>query len=113
LRLRATEGADRDPSTGAQAPEVAGICRPFTRPPPLVSGTVSVVAAGGRQRQVNDLMDKHGCHTCGTKNPGTKSGDAVADHQPPQALDEPEIFLPHCNHCNHCKLVKAAKYCKS
>jgi RHS repeat-associated protein len=51
------------------------------------------------QRQVNDLMDKHGCHTCGTKNPGTKSGDAIADHQPPQALEEPEIFLPHCNHC--------------
>lgn len=51
------------------------------------------------QRQINDLMEKHGCHTCGTKYPGTKSGNAIADHQPPQALGEPEIFLPHCNHC--------------
>lgn len=51
------------------------------------------------QKQVNDLMEKHGCHTCGTKHTGTKSGNAVADHQPPQALDEPQIFLPHCIDC--------------
>lgn len=51
------------------------------------------------QRQVNELMEKHGCHTCGTKNPGTKSGNAIADHQPAQALGEPEVFLPHCNNC--------------
>jgi hypothetical protein len=37
-----TEGADRDPSTGSQAPEVVGICTPFTRRPPRVSGTISV-----------------------------------------------------------------------
>jgi RHS repeat-associated protein len=51
------------------------------------------------QRTVNGLMTEHGCHTCGTKNPGTKSGNAIADHQPAQALGEPEIFLPHCNTC--------------
>ncbi|WP_454725509.1 MULTISPECIES: RHS repeat-associated core domain-containing protein [Cupriavidus] len=51
------------------------------------------------QRQVNVLMEKHGCHTCGTKDAGTKSGNAIADHQPAQALGEPEIFLPHCNAC--------------
>lgn len=51
------------------------------------------------QQQVNELMNKHGCHTCGTKDPGTKSGNAIADHQPAQALGEPTIFLPHCNHC--------------
>jgi hypothetical protein len=51
------------------------------------------------QRQVNKLMEKHGCHTCGTKDPGTKSGNAIADHQPPQALGEPKEFLPHCNNC--------------
>lgn len=44
-------------------------------------------------------METYGCHTCGTKNPGTKSGNAIADHQPPQALDDPKIFLPHCNTC--------------
>jgi len=51
------------------------------------------------QRQVNELMQKHGCHTCGTKNPGTKSGNAVADHQPPQKLADPKAFYPHCIHC--------------
>jgi hypothetical protein len=51
------------------------------------------------QRQVNKLMKEHGCHTCGTKEPGTKSGNAVADHQPPQALGEPERFYPQCNNC--------------
>ncbi|MGK3970050.1 RHS repeat-associated core domain-containing protein [Sorangium sp. So ce118] len=51
------------------------------------------------QKQVNKIMDRHGCHTCGTKDPGTKSGNSIADHQPPQALGDPRIFLPHCNHC--------------
>ncbi|WP_305908470.1 hypothetical protein Q9L42_010545 [Methylomarinum sp. Ch1-1] len=51
------------------------------------------------QRQVNELMEKNGCHTCGTKNPGTKSGNAVADHQPAQALGEPKEFFPHCINC--------------
>jgi hypothetical protein len=51
------------------------------------------------QKQVNKLMKKYGCHSCGTKDPGTKSGNAIADHQPPQALAEPLVFLPHCNHC--------------
>ena len=51
------------------------------------------------QRQVNELMAKNGCHTCGTKDPGTRSGNAIADHQPPQALGNPTIFLPHCNTC--------------
>ena len=51
------------------------------------------------QKKVNELMDKYGCHTCGSKNPGTKSGNAVADHQPAQALGEPKKFLPHCINC--------------
>ena len=51
------------------------------------------------QRQVNELMEKHGCHTCGTKNAGTKSGNAVADHQPPQALNGSKEFFPHCINC--------------
>lgn len=52
------------------------------------------------QRQVNDIMQRNGCHTCGTTNPGTKSGNAIADHQPPQALGEPKEFYPHCLSCS-------------
>ena len=54
------------------------------------------------QRKINEIFRKHGCHSCGTKNPGTKSGNAVADHQPPQALALPGErirFFPHCLNC--------------
>jgi RHS repeat-associated protein len=51
------------------------------------------------QRQVNALMKKNGCHTCGTKDPGTKSGNAVVDHQPPQKLGDTTDFYPHCIDC--------------
>lgn len=53
------------------------------------------------QRQVNELMQKNGCHTCGTKDPGTKTGYAVVDHQPPQALGNTTDFYPHCVKCMH------------
>jgi hypothetical protein len=51
------------------------------------------------QQQVNKMMDKTGCHTCGAKSAGTKSDNAVADHQPPQALGEPNKFYPYCINC--------------
>ena len=51
------------------------------------------------QRKINTLMKKHGCHTCGRKKSGTKKGNAVADHQPPQALGKPKRFFPHCIGC--------------
>ncbi|MEZ5886398.1 MAG: RHS repeat-associated core domain-containing protein [Paracoccaceae bacterium] len=51
------------------------------------------------QQQINDIFKEHGCHTCGTKDPGTKSGNAIVDHQPPQALDETKEFYPHCIDC--------------
>ncbi len=53
------------------------------------------------QRQINELFKKHGCHTCGTKNPGTTSGNAVGDHQDPQALEEEtEWIVPQCLPCS-------------
>lgn len=52
------------------------------------------------RQQVNTLMEKHGCHTCSIKDPGTKSGNAIVDHQPPQALDETRDFYPHCIDCS-------------
>jgi hypothetical protein len=51
------------------------------------------------QKRINELFERDGCHTCGTKDPGTRSGNAVADHQPPQALGEPKEFFPHCLNC--------------
>ncbi len=52
------------------------------------------------QTKINAINAQSGCHTCGTTNPGTKSGNAVGDHQPPQALDEPLEIYPHCIDCS-------------
>lgn len=43
------------------------------------------------------------CHTCGTTNPGTKSGHFVLDHQPPSALVSPgtaQRLYPQCLQCS-------------
>jgi len=53
--------------------------------------------------QNNANGDKNGCHTCGTKEPGTKSGDWIPDHQPPSGLNEsggPQRLYPHCKDCS-------------
>ncbi|PZR06928.1 MAG: hypothetical protein DI539_24245, partial [Flavobacterium psychrophilum] len=51
---------------------------------------------------LNALGEKYGCHTCGVKAPGTKSGNWIPDHQPPLSLqpDGPFELLPHCRECS-------------
>ncbi len=53
--------------------------------------------------QINEIGRKTGCHSCGTTNPGTKSGDFIPDHQPPNALNVsggPQQLYPHCKTCS-------------
>jgi RHS repeat-associated protein len=53
--------------------------------------------------EVNAIGAKTGCHTCGTKDPGTRSGNFVPDHQPPSALNEtskPQRLYPQCINCS-------------
>ncbi|MGH8474233.1 MAG: RHS repeat-associated core domain-containing protein [Burkholderiales bacterium] len=69
----------------------------------------SIPALPGRptaaqQREVNRIGQEHGCHTCGTKQPGTKSGNFVGDHQPPTKLSPPggkQVFYPQCRGCSN------------
>ena len=52
---------------------------------------------------VDAIGSKTGCHTCGTKNPGTKTGHFVPDHQPPTRLNadnRPQRLYPQCVHCS-------------
>lgn len=52
---------------------------------------------------VNDIGIDTGCHTCGTKNPGTKGGNFVPDHQPPNSQNPdggPQRLYPHCVGCS-------------
>lgn len=57
-----------------------------------------------QQRDINRMGQQDGCHTCGTKNPGTKSGNFVGDHQPPTKLNPPggqQRYYPQCQGCSN------------
>ena len=57
-----------------------------------------------QERQlIDEIMSDFGCHRCGTTDPGTKSGHAVPDHRPPNAMakpGEPRRLYPHCLQCS-------------
>ncbi|WP_200955816.1 RHS repeat domain-containing protein [Massilia sp. Root418] len=57
----------------------------------------------GEREQMNEIGGTSGCHTCGTKDPGTSSGNFVPDHQPPNALNPSggaqRLYL-HCLTCS-------------
>ncbi|GKS85425.1 hypothetical protein AVMA1855_14755 [Acidovorax sp. SUPP1855] len=57
----------------------------------------------GERDAINDIGDRLGCHTCGGDSPGTRTGNWVPDHQPPNALnpdDGPQRLYPHCLNCS-------------
>lgn len=50
-----------------------------------------------QQKAINDMGKAHGCHTCGVKTLGTKSGNWMGDHQPSTALNTsggPQVYKP-------------------
>lgn len=52
---------------------------------------------------INQIGAVTGCHTCGTTNPGTKSGNFVPDHQPVSSLNTtnaPQRLYPQCLTCS-------------
>jgi RHS repeat-associated protein len=78
------------PGLGPHAPSSGGI--------PISPGHGRPSAA--EQRAVNELFEEFGCHSCGEKCPGTKSGNAVFDHQPSKSLGTPREGYPHCLNCS-------------
>jgi hypothetical protein len=53
--------------------------------------------------EINRIGASTGCHTCGTKTPGTKSGNFVPDHQPSSALlpnGGAQRLYPQCIDCS-------------
>ena len=55
------------------------------------------------REKINEIGNETGCHTCGSKNPGTKSGNFVPDHQPPNGLNPdggPQRLYPQCLSCS-------------
>ncbi len=58
----------------------------------------------GERREINRIGSLFGCHTCGTTEPGTKTGNFILDHQTPSALRLPgsiQRLYPQCLSCNH------------
>ncbi|GAA3619742.1 polymorphic toxin-type HINT domain-containing protein [Streptomyces chitinivorans] len=54
-------------------------------------------------RDVNDIGNKYGCHTCGAAKSGYKSGTWVKDHQPVSTFinkGDSQILLPQCRSCS-------------
>jgi RHS repeat-associated protein len=61
---------------------------------------------------INDIGRKTGCHTCGTTDPGTKSGNFVPDHQPISSLmrtGQSQRLYPHCLNCSNSQGGQANK----
>lgn len=57
----------------------------------------------GERRAVNTFGREDGCHTCGTRAPGSRSGGFYCDHQQPTALNPPgrvQRLFPHCARCS-------------
>jgi len=55
------------------------------------------------RREINSIGFETGCHTCGAKNPGTRRGNFVPDHQPPNALNlfgHEQRLYPQCISCS-------------
>jgi hypothetical protein len=94
---------------GASIPEAAGGVKPSTLEPGPYAGE-SIPARGKGQTftaaeraQINEIGAETGCHTCGTPEPGTKSGNFVPDHQPVSALvpdGTPQQLFPQCIGCS-------------
>ncbi len=86
---------------GAKVPSSVG-------PGPNAKGSVPVGPTARptreEQEQINEIGNEHGCHTCGAKDPGTKSGDWVGDHQAPNKLNPdgtPQRYYPQCLSCSN------------
>ncbi len=53
--------------------------------------------------QINEIGAESGCHTCGTTDPGTSSGNFLLDHQRPSALNpsgQTQRLYPQCLACS-------------
>lgn len=78
------------------------------RPGPFAQESIPAPGPGqtitpAMHAQINHIGSERGCHTCGTKSPGTPLGNFVADHQPPTAMTLPgqsQRLYPQCQKCS-------------
>jgi len=87
----------------------SALAKPSTlRPGPYAVESIPAPEPGqpitaAMRQQINELGHQYGCHTCGSKNPGTPLGNFVVDHQPPTAMNlpgQPQRLYPQCWRCS-------------
>lgn len=111
-------------SKGELAADVAGLDSPFAadahptfRPGPYAGRSIPARSSAQKftaaERQaINDIFAESGCHTCGARIAGTKSGRPVPDHQPVSALNfdnRPQRLFPQCLQCSNDQMRAVAE----
>jgi hypothetical protein len=95
------------PGPQAQAPG-GGALHPTLRPGPHAGESIPARSTSQRftpaeRAEIDRIGQTSGCHTCGTKDPGTKSGHFIPDHQPASATvpdGTPQRLYPQCINCS-------------
>jgi hypothetical protein len=108
LKAEAAANAPRGtgvvPVPGAPLPA----SHPTLRPGPHAGASIPARSTSQRftpaeRAEIDKIGQTSGCHTCGTKDPGTKSGHFIPDHQPPSATvpeGTPQRLYPQCINCS-------------
>ena len=114
------------PSRSASSPlpvtaKGVGDLHPTFKPGPFAGESIPATSTAqtftaAERAAINEIGAATGCHTCGTTNPGTKSGNFVLDHQPPSALNAsgaPQRLFPQCINCSREQGLAIARYLKA
>jgi RHS repeat-associated protein len=99
-------------SAGAAASELSGVGPGAYAEESIAARSSSQSFTAAERSQINKIGSRSGCHTCGTTNPGTRSGNFVPDHQPPTALNPPgapQRLYPQCINCSRNQGLEIAR----
>jgi RHS repeat-associated protein len=101
----------------APAAETPAATNPLFQPGPYAGESIPAQSAAqtftpAERAAINDIGYDTGCHTCGTTDPGTVSGNFVPDHQPVSSLNTtnaPQQLYPQCLNCSRQQGLAAAR----
>lgn len=109
LALRKGLGKPGAKGSGGPGSAKTGITGPDTmKPGPYAVESIPARSKSQKftkaeREKINEIGDKYGCHTCGTKPSGRSSGNWTPDHQPVSKTvpdGTPQVLLPHCKTCS-------------
>jgi len=111
------EGGNLGSSTGQE------VVNPLFKPGPYAGDSIPAQSSAQTFTQaerdaINAIGYDTGCHTCGTTDPGTVSGNFVPDHQPVSRLNTanaPQQLYPQCINCSSAQglaVIRALKAAK-